>query len=109
MKKNLQNYDLANAYFQLEKYYNRKLDFINMQKYSELLKKYLKEDYYFLNIFHYNDIIINSLQSSELSNLENYLEDLGNYLNKYTPLKKDESLKLTTKNCKSFCYNLSAD
>ena len=108
-EKNLQNYDLANSYFQLEDYYNFKNDSINMQKYSDLLKKYLKEDYYFLNILHYNGIIINSMLSPDSSNLKDNLNDLENYLIKYSPLKKDDIKYLMIKNAKSFCEKFFDD
>ena len=108
-EKNLQNYDLANSYFQLEDYYNFKNDSINMQKYSDLLKKYLKEDYYFLNILHYNGIIINSMLSPDSSNLKDNLDDLENYLIKYSPLKKDDIKSLIIKNAKSFCEKFLDD
>ena len=108
-EKNLQNYDLANSYFQLEDYYNFKNDSINMQKYSDLLKKYLKEDYYFLNILHYNGIIINSMLSPDSSNLKDNLDDLENYLIKYSPLKKDDIKYLMIKNAKSFCEKFFDD
>ena len=108
-EKNLPNYDLANSYVQLEEYYILNKDSINMKKYSEILKKYLKEEYYFLNICHYNGIIINSLLSLDSSNYEDYLDDFGNYLIKYSSLKKDVALCLMINNAKSFCAKFFDD
>ena len=107
-EKNLQNFDLANSYFQLEEYYIIKHDSINMQKYSDLLKKYLKEEYYFLNILHYNGIILDSILSPDSSNLQDCLFDSLNYMIKYCPLKKDEALNLIIKNTKTFSETILA-
>ena len=107
-EKNLQNFDLANSYFQLKEYYIIKHDSINMQKYSDLLKKYLKEEYYFLNILHYNGIILDSILSPDSSNLQDCLFDFLNYMIKYCPLKKDEALNLIIKNTKTFSETILA-
>ena len=108
-EKNLHNYDLANSYFQLENYYNIKNDFNNMKKYSDLLTKYLKEEYYFLNILHYNGIFLNSILSLDFSNLQGNLNDFENFLSKYCPLKKDDTIFLMVNNIKRFYEKVLAE
>ena len=108
-EKNLLDYDLANSYFQLEKNYDFKDDLIKVQKYSDLLAKYLKEENYFLNILHYNGIILNSILSPDSSNLKDNLNDLGNFVTKYIPLKKDDINSLMINNIRSFSEKFLTD
>jgi hypothetical protein len=89
-QKNFNNYDLANAYLQLETYWSQRKDLDNTKKYSNLVKKYSVGDNYSFQISNIYKLVLCLLGLHNQPEFLNAIKEVELLLTKYTPFTIEE-------------------
>lgn len=89
-EKNYNNYDLANAYLQIETYWYQRKDLDNTKKYSNIVAKYAEGENYILHLSNIYKVVLCLLGLHNEEELSNAMKRVENYLTKYTPFTIEE-------------------
>ena len=89
-QKNFNNYDLANAYLQLETYWSQRKDLDNTKKYSNLVTKYSVGDNYCFQISNIYKLVLCLLGLHNQPEFLNAIKEVELLLTKYTPFTIEE-------------------